>query len=236
MTAKARLQQAAEHGWAVLFGYAWRNCAHCGRWWGDQHQPTTDHFETIPGGEDDNHLICPACTDAGVGCEAHAGTWHHDDCEYVEDEVWPDLDESNGDHREGPYLLPADGVKPSPHPRKELVRPIEVKLPEPKAVAQLNSRAAQRRIREAGQRARVIAAHRDLIAAIPDVDSNATLRQLLEEHKPTLDPADPDRLMCKGCAPAEPYTPQSEENYPARAADAPCPTWSTIFRLHRRSA
>lgn len=236
MTAQGRLQRATEHVWAVLLGYAWRQCASCGQWWGDQRQPTTDHFASIPGGEDDHRLICPACTDAGVGCKAHAETWHHDDCEFVDDaELWPTDDTDDDTGRSGPYLLPADGVKPSPYPRKEPVQPIKAKLPEPKAVTQLNSRAAQRRIREAGERARVLAAHRDMLASIPDIDNNDALRTLLSEHAPVFVEAE-DRLVCKGCAPAEPYTPQSEENYPARQANAPCPTWSTIYRLHRRSA
>lgn len=108
MTAAARLSRALVHGWAVLLGYPWRQCAACGGWFGGQEQPATEHLETIPGGEDDHRLLCPACIDAGVGCRAHAVTerpFHHDGCEFVPDEIWPTEDTDEGAHRSGPYRL-----------------------------------------------------------------------------------------------------------------------------------
>jgi hypothetical protein len=222
---------------AVLLGEPWRACAACGSWFGGHEKPRTEHLETIPGGEDDHRLLCPSCVDSGVGCRAHAVTerpFHHDGCEYVTDEVWPADDTDTVPGRSGPYLLVASGRERPPllpllcpRTREEPIRPMEIRLlPEPAVVEKLATRAAQRRIRAAGERARTLAAHRDMMAAIPEADSNAALLALLREHAPVVDPDSPDRLMCKGCQPSEPFT--AEGSYPARFVDAPCPTWTTI--------
>lgn len=239
MTAGVRLGRAVAHGVAVLLGEPWRACAECGDSFGGQEKPATEHLETIPGGEDDHRLLCPRCVDAGVGCRAHAADverpYHHDGCEFVPEEIWPDEDTDAGDHRSGPYVLDlAAGRKPSPYPRKEEVQPIITILPEPAVVAKLQGRAVQRRIRLLGENSRLLSQHRDLLASIPDVDSNATLRQLLGEHAPVVDPNDELRLMCRGCPPAAPT--DEESLLEARLADAPCPTWSTIHKLSRRTA
>lgn len=231
MTAGVRFGRAVAHGWAVLLGYPWRQCAACGQWFGGQEQSTTEHLETIPGGEDDHRLLCPACIDDGVGCRAHAHSdrpFHHDGCEHVDDgEIWPADDTDTLPGRSGPYLMVmSPRVRLAPYPRllKDNVKPINL-LPEPAVVEKLASRAVQRRIRAAGERARILASHNDMLSAIPDVDNNAALRQLVVDHEPVL-VASEDRLVCKGCAPSEPLT--EESVYPVRLADGPCPTWSTI--------
>lgn len=243
MTAGVRLGRAVAHGWAVLLGYPWRQCAACGNSFGGQEQPTTEHLETIPGGEDDHLLLCPRCIDDGVGCRAHAVTerpYHHDGCEHVADEVWPADDTDTLPGRSGPYLMAMGGRDrlPTPYrrPWEEPVQTMEIRLlPEPAVVEKLAGRAAQRRIREASERARTVSAHRDMLAAIPDVDNNAALLELLRDHAPVVDPECPDRLMCKGCAPSEPLT--AEKEFPVRFVDAPCPTWSTIHaHFEKRTA
>jgi hypothetical protein len=229
------------HLCAVVFGYSWRECANpgCGQWFGSHEKPNTEHLETIPGGEDDPRILCPRCVDAGIGCRAHAADpdrpYHHDGCEFVPDEIWTDDDSDVAPGRSGPYLLgdPA-GRRPSPHPREDEVQPIITVLPEPAVVARLQGRAVQRRIRQHGENSRLLARHRELLASIPDTEENATVRQLLVEHAPTTDSNDELRLMCRGCPPAVPTDDVSLLE--ARLADAPCPTWSTIARLNRRSA
>ncbi len=239
MTAGIRFGRAVAHGWAVLLGYPWRQCAACGKWFGGQEQPRTEHLETIPGGEDDHRLLCPSCVDSGVGCRAHAVTdrpFHHEGCEYVDDdEIWPADDTDTVPGRSGPYLLVASGrdrtPSPCPRTREEPIRPMEIRLlPEPAVVAKLATRSAQRRIRAVGERIRTLAAHKDMLAGIPDVDSNAALLALLREHAPVFVEAE-GRLVCRGCAPSEPLT--EDSSYPVRLADGPCPTWSTI-RAHFR--
>lgn len=239
MTTSVRLGRAVAHGWAVLLGYPWRPCANCGTWFGGQEQPRTEHLETIPGGEDDHRLLCPTCVDDGVGCRAHATSerpFHHDGCEHVPDEIWPADDTDTVPGRSGPYLMAAafrDHASQYPRLREEPIRPMEIRLlPEPPIVAKLASRSAQRRIRAAGERTRILAAHRNMLTAIPDVDNNGVLRQLLVDHAPTVDPSEPDRLVCRGCAPSEPLT--EDSTYPVRAADGPCPTWSTIHAHHEK--
>jgi hypothetical protein len=238
VTAGVRLGRAVAHGWAVLLGYPWRECAACGHWFGGQEKPATEHLETIPGGEDDHRLLCPSCVDAGVGCRAHATSqrpFHHDGCEHVPDEIWPTDDTDTVPGWSGPYLMTTTGERtPSPRPREEPVRTIITVLPEPAVVRKLASRAAQRRIRAAGERVRVLAAHRDLLAAIPDIDNNSALIALLREHAPVFAESE-DRLVCHGCAPSEPLT--DDKEYPVRAADGPCPTWSTIHaHFEKRTA
>jgi hypothetical protein len=244
VTAGVRISRAVAHGWAVLLGYPWRQCANhdCQQWFGGQEEPRTEHLETIPGGEDDHRLLCPPCIDAGVGCRAHAVTdrpFHHEGCEHVDDEVWPADDTDTVPGRSGPYLLVASGHDriPTPYrrPREEPVQPIEVRLlPEPAVVEKLASRAAQRRIRAAGERVRILTAHKDMLAAIPDVDNNAALRQLVVDHEPVFVQSE-DRLVCKGCAPSEPLT--EDKVYPVRLANGPCPTWSTIHaHFEKRTA
>ncbi|WP_410633335.1 hypothetical protein [Amycolatopsis sp. cmx-4-83] len=235
MTAGVRLGRAIAHGWAVLLGYPWRQCAACGNSFGGQEQPRTEHLETIPGGEDDHRLLCPTCVDDGVGCRAHADTerpLHHDGCEHVPDEIWPADDTDTVPGRSGPYLMvmsPHEKPTPYPRPRKETLKPMEIRLlPEPAVVEKLAGRAAQRRIRAAGERARVLAAHRDMLAGIPDVDNNAALLELLRDHAPVIVESE-DRLVCRGCQPSEPLTEDKVD--PVRLADGPCPTWSTI-RAH----
>lgn len=240
MTAGVRLGRAVAHGWAVLLGYPWRECAACGQWFGGQETPATEHLETIPGGEDDHRLLCPSCVDAGVGCRAHATSerpFHHDGCEHVDDEIWPTDDTDTVPGRSGPYLMVMTrdrAPSPWPRPKEEPVQPIITVLPEPAVVEKLASRATQRRIRAAGERARMLAAHRDMLASIPDVDNNAALLELLREHAPVFVEVE-DRLVCRGCAPSEPLT--EDKEYPVRAADGPCPTWSTIHaHFEKRSA
>jgi hypothetical protein len=242
VTAGVRLGRAVAHGWAVLLGYPWRQCAsvNCGRWFGGQEQPITEHLETIPGGEDDPRLLCPGCIDAGVGCRAHAVAeipYHHDGCEHVPEEIWPDDDTDTVPGRSGPYLMVmTPDRRPSPWPRlsKEPAQPMEIRLlPEPAVVEKLASRAAQRRIRAVGERARILAAHKDMLAGIPDADSNAPLRTLLVEHVPVFVEAE-DRLVCRGCAPSEPLT--EDKEYPVRLADGPCPTWSTIHAHYEKES
>lgn len=237
MTAGVRLGRAVAHGWAVLLGFPWRECAACGQWFGGQEKSRTEHLETIPGGEDDHRLLCPPCVDAGVGCQAHAVAerpFHHDGCEHVPDEIWPADDTDTVPGRSGPYLMVMTRDRPSPwpRPRKEPAQPMEIRLlPEPAVVAKLSGRAAQRRIRAVGERTRIVAAHRDMLAAIPDVDNNAALLDLLREHAPVFVEAE-DRLVCRGCAPSEPLT--EDKEYPARAAEGPCPTWTTIHAHHEK--
>ncbi|MEU7787698.1 hypothetical protein [Amycolatopsis sp. NPDC049159] len=241
MTAGVRLGRAVAHGWAVLLGYPWRQCAACGNSFGGQEQPTTEHLETIPGGEDDHRLLCPSCVDSGVGCRAHATSerpFHHDGCEHVPDEVWPADDTDTVPGRSGPYLMVMSRERPpSPFPRtdsKETVNPIITVLPEPAVVEKLAGRAAQRRIRAVGERSRILAAHKDMLATVPDVDNNAALLDLLREHAPVFVEAE-DRLVCRGCAPSEPLT--EDKEYPVRLADGPCPTWSTIHaHFEKRTA
>jgi hypothetical protein len=232
VTAGFRLGRAVAHGWAVFLGESWRECVECGQWFGGQEKPRTEHLETIPGGEDDHRLLCPRCTDAGVGCRAHAADperpYHHDGCEHVPEETWPDDDTDTLPGRSGPYLMTTTGErKPSPRPREEPVQPIIITHPEPAVVEKLASRAAQRRIRAAGERARILVAHKEMLAAIPDVESNAALRDLLRDHAPVFVEVE-DRLVCRGCQASEPFTAQSEDEYPVRAANGPCPTWLTI--------
>jgi hypothetical protein len=119
--------------------------------------------------------------------------------------------------------------------REEPVQPIEIRLlPEPAVVEKLATRAAQRRIRAAGERVRTLAAHRDMLAGIPDTDNNGALLELLREHAPVWVESE-DRLVCNGCQASEPLT--TEDSYPARAADGPCPTWSTIHaHFEKRTA
>jgi hypothetical protein len=71
-----------------------------------------------------------------------------------------------------------------------------------------------------------------MLAAIPDVDSNAALLELLREHAPVFVEGE-DRLVCRGCAPSEPLT--EDKVYPVRLADGPCPTWSTIHAHFEKS-
>lgn len=240
MTAGVRIGRAVAHGLAVILGEPWRSCAECGNWFGGQEKPRTEHLETIPGGEDDHRLLCSPCIDSGVGCRAHATTerpFHHDGCEHVPDEVWPDDDTDTVPGRSGPYLMVASArERPTPYPRnrEEPLQPMDIRiLPEPAVVEKPASRSALRRIRAAGERARVLAAHRDMLAGIPDIDNNAALLELLRDHGPVFVEAE-DRLVCKGCAPSEPYTDPSESTYPVRAADGPCPTWTTIHAHHEK--
>lgn len=239
MTAGVRFGRAVAHGWAVLLGYPWRQCAACSSWFGGQEQSHSEHLETIPGGEDDHRLLCPHCIDDGVGCRAHAHTdrpFHHQGCEHVPDgEIWPADDTDTVPGRSGPYLMVMTRYRPSPwpRPRKEPAQPMEIRLlPEPAVVAKLTGRGAQRRIRAVGERARILMAHRDMLAAIPDVDSNSALLELLREHAPVFVEGE-GRLVCRGCAPSEPLT--EEKVYPVRLADGPCPTWSTIHAHFEKS-
>jgi hypothetical protein len=239
VTAGVRFGRAVAHGWAVLLGYPWRQCAACNGWFGGQEQSHSEHLETIPGGEDDHRLLCPHCIDDGVGCRAHANTdrpFHHQGCEHVPDgEVWPADDTDTVPGRSGPYLMVMTRDRPSPwpRPRKEPAQPMEIRLlPEPAVVAKLAGRGAQRRIRAVGERARILMAHLDMVAAIPDVDSNAALLELLREHAPVFVEGE-GRLACRGCAPSEPLT--EEKVYPVRLADGPCPTWSTIHAHFEKS-
>ncbi|MFD8496294.1 hypothetical protein [Amycolatopsis sp. NPDC059657] len=103
------------HLQAVVLGSFWRPCPSCNVPFGGHERAATDRFATIPGGEHVDRIICPVCTDHGVGCLAHAGAWHHNGCEYVTDtELWPADDTDVPPGRSGPYPLSADGVKTPP--------------------------------------------------------------------------------------------------------------------------
>lgn len=239
MTAGARLSRAVAHAWAATCGYSWSPCPACGQPFGGHEHSSSNHFDTIPGGEDDPCIICPSCTEAGVGCRAQANAprpYHHNDCEFV-NEIWPGDADDTVPGRSGPYLLAA-AVRPAPTPYLRTdepppVQPIKTVTAVPATTQAANTRAVRRRTRAAAERAQTITRHRELMRAVPDIDHNRAIRQLLSEHAPVQDPHDPDRLMCTGCAPSEPDTAESE--YDARAAAGPCPTWVTIYRLWARS-
>ncbi|MEV6897485.1 hypothetical protein [Amycolatopsis sp. NPDC051372] len=275
----ADLRRSWSHAVAVALGHAWRTCAGCGRGFSDRENPTTGHIETIPGGEDDNRLLCPTCTDAGVGCRAHGGVWWHEGCEYVSDaEVWPADDADEEPHRSGPYrmtdaptnpnlravvsaaLVSAEAadwsalreyssqiVPPVPSFRVVSDRPgrgpdvfipmrsrdfevlRRVLDPSPEEVAETRTRAQEREARRADERQAVLDRHRDVLAAIPDVDQNVLIRDLLRAHAPVLGGA--GELECRGCAQVPGWDSEDGE-YEARWPEAPCPTWTTITRLH----
>ncbi|WP_116201300.1 hypothetical protein [Amycolatopsis circi] len=105
----AGLRRSLQHAVAVVRGDAWRTCATCGQGFSGREEPATTHLETIPGGEDDPRLLCPACIDAGVGCQAHAAAgqgWMHKGCEVAPPvEQWPTDDTDAAPGRSGPYYF-----------------------------------------------------------------------------------------------------------------------------------
>ncbi|WP_432846009.1 hypothetical protein ACQPXB_36050 [Amycolatopsis sp. CA-161197] len=243
---------------AVLLGHAWRTCAACGRGYSDRDKATTEHIETIPGGEDDRRLLCPSCTDAGVGCRAHGGAWVHDGCEHVSDaEVWPadDTDEEPG--RSGPYrmtdaptnpnmptVVSFGGLVAAGRDEPELYIPLSSSVrsrellrqliaPTVVEIADRRTRAEEREANRASEREAVLDRHRDVLAAIPDTDQNAVIRDLLRAHAPVLGGA--GELECRGCAQVPGWDSEDDE-YEARWPEAPCPTWTTITRLHARDS
>jgi hypothetical protein len=75
--------------------YAWVECPTCREPFGLQERAATDHhYEYLPGGEDEQRMICPSCTDAGAGCQAHVLEGRtHPWCELVDvDAIWPAQD------------------------------------------------------------------------------------------------------------------------------------------------
>ncbi|UKD55119.1 hypothetical protein L3Q65_45955 [Amycolatopsis sp. FU40] len=244
MTA-AGLRRSLAHAVAVVRGDAWRTCATCGTGFSGRAEPTTTHLETIPGGEDDPRLLCPGCIDAGVGCRAHAAAgqgWMHKGCEVAPPtELWPTDDTDAAPGRSGPYYLDPPTIPNIPAvpkvpfspggfvagPRLPVGPEVVVLLETPRP-AERRTRAEEREAREAVERQLVLDRHADLLATIPDIPQNSVLRALIRDHAPKLNGA--NRLECRGCARVEGWVGEGE--YEPYWPDAPCPTWSTIERLH----
>ncbi|WP_409186454.1 hypothetical protein F9C11_20385 [Amycolatopsis sp. VS8301801F10] len=261
MTA-ASMRRSLRRAVAVARGDAWRTCAACGNGFSGRQEPTTNHLETIAGGEDDPRLLCPGCIDAGVGCRAHAAAgmgWDHKRCEFAPPtELWPTDDSDAAPGRSGPYyldpptipILPVVPVVPIPEgvhvlgdqrDEPEAFIPIldssgrgaEImrKLfepPTPEEVAERRTRAEEREAREALARQLVLDRHADLLATIPDVPQNSVIRALIRDHAPKLNGE--NRLECRGCEQVNGY---DEDGCDALYwPSAPCPTWTTIERLH----
>ena len=228
---------------AVVFGYAWRRCAVCGEWWGDQELTQTVHFDTIPGGEDDRTMLCPWCTEDGVGCVAQArGGRVHDGCEFVDTEsIWPPQDGDTPPPFAGLYgsLTAVDAAT-------VLRRNVLTYLgPDSSAadVALVNNiinppretdeeyedrvtRAEDRRARHALQHNALVALHTELCAGIADHESRA----LVAAHKPD---DDGDSTVCRACPPSTVYD-EVEAQQISYLQDFPCDVWKIADALQRR--
>jgi hypothetical protein len=224
-------------------GYFWVPCPGCGEPFGGQEVDDTHHFASIPGGEDDHRLICPSCTNSGVGCRAHAGTWIHDGgCDFVENV---------------PLWAPQDGELPADEPPTETFEPVEPphtpahqqtsvyldanhtaldavranqilnpQQPAPEENEDPVGRQAERLARMAEGLAAAQEHHNDLIAEIGGEDG----RRFLDEHGPA--PWDGD-LVCLGCGPQSALD-ELEREPIVFYRPYPCPVTVLAEHLQRR--
>ncbi len=74
--------------YASIFRYFWLPCPSCKQYFGGHQAYKTNHINYIPKNNSgfESSLICPRCTNKGVGCAtsfAKRGE-RHDNCEYLD--------------------------------------------------------------------------------------------------------------------------------------------------------